>query len=133
MLKVVQEAPEPNVAGSVLDEIVSDGARQMLAAALQAEVAAYIDSVGIRGRGRHGLCGHRSLLVRPGSAATATRLVDVGDADVLHATAATGARLDPQQDTPWRELLRCPGPPAGRCIRAERNKGSPWRTGYYWV
>jgi hypothetical protein len=36
MLKVVQEAPEPNVAGSVLDEIVRDGARQMLAAALQA-------------------------------------------------------------------------------------------------
>src|SRR5215203_3996196 len=44
MLKVVQEAPEPNVAGSVLDEIVRDGARQMLAAALQAEVAAYIDA-----------------------------------------------------------------------------------------
>src|SRR5215207_5077755 len=44
MLKVVQEAREPNVAGSVLDEIVRDGARQMLAAALQAEVAAYIDA-----------------------------------------------------------------------------------------
>lgn len=29
--------------GSVLDEIVRDGARQMLAAAFQAEVAAYID------------------------------------------------------------------------------------------
>ena len=29
--------------GSVLDEIVRDGARQMLAAALQAEVDAYID------------------------------------------------------------------------------------------
>jgi len=43
MLKVVQEPSVPNVAGSVLDEIVRDGARQMLAAALQAEVAAYID------------------------------------------------------------------------------------------
>ena len=33
------------VAGrSLLDEIVRDGARQMLAAALQAEVAAYIDA-----------------------------------------------------------------------------------------
>src|SRR5215211_7933433 len=44
MLKVVQEAPEPNVAGSLLDEIVRDGARQMLAAAFQAEVAAYVDA-----------------------------------------------------------------------------------------
>jgi putative transposase len=32
------------VGGSLLDEIVRDGARQMLAAALQAEVAAYIDA-----------------------------------------------------------------------------------------
>ena len=30
---------------SLLDEIVRDGARQMLAAALQAEVAAYVDAV----------------------------------------------------------------------------------------
>ena len=46
MLKVVQEDPaEPNAAGgSLLDEIVRDGARQMLAAALQAEVAAYVDA-----------------------------------------------------------------------------------------
>ena len=47
MLKVVQENTESNVdatvhGGSLLDEIVRDGARQMLAAALQAEVAAYI-------------------------------------------------------------------------------------------
>ena len=45
MLKVVQEGPEANETGSsVLDEIVRDGARQMLAAALQAEVAAYVDA-----------------------------------------------------------------------------------------
>jgi putative transposase len=44
MLKVVQESPMPEVAGSVLDEIVRDGARQMLAAALQAEVAAYVEA-----------------------------------------------------------------------------------------
>ena len=44
MLTVVQESSEPNETGaSLLDEIVRDGARQMLAAALQAEVAAYID------------------------------------------------------------------------------------------
>ncbi len=47
MLKVVQvdEAANENAAGgSLLDEIVRDGARAMLAAALQAEVAAYIDA-----------------------------------------------------------------------------------------
>ena len=47
LLKVVQENAEANdeaaeSAGSLLDEIVRDGARQMLAAALQAEVAAYV-------------------------------------------------------------------------------------------
>ena len=45
MLKVIHDPAEPNSAGaSMLDEIVRDGARQMLAAALQAEVAAYIDT-----------------------------------------------------------------------------------------
>ena len=39
MLKVVHDPAEPNSAGgSLLDEIVRDGARQMLAAALQASV-----------------------------------------------------------------------------------------------
>ena len=46
MLKVVQDAEASNEAagGSLLDEIVRDGARQMLAAALQAEVAAYVEA-----------------------------------------------------------------------------------------
>jgi transposase-like protein len=50
MLKVVQEESEPNVytpvavGGSMLDELVRHGARAMLAAALQAEVAAYVDA-----------------------------------------------------------------------------------------
>jgi transposase-like protein len=45
MLKVVQDPDEPNsTGGSLLDEIVRDGARQMLGAALQAEVAAYVDA-----------------------------------------------------------------------------------------
>ena len=50
MLKVVQEDSRNGVdaavvgGGSLLDEIVRDGARAMLAAALQAEVAAYIDA-----------------------------------------------------------------------------------------
>ena len=50
MLKVVQEENESNrhtpaaVGGSLLDELVRDGARAMLAAALQAEVAAYVEA-----------------------------------------------------------------------------------------
>ncbi len=50
MLKVVQGNEESNdetavaAGGSLLDEIVRDGARQMLAAALQAEVAAYVEA-----------------------------------------------------------------------------------------
>jgi putative transposase len=50
MLKVVHVENESNahgpaaVGGSLLDEIVRDGARAMLAAALQAEVAAYVDA-----------------------------------------------------------------------------------------
>ena len=45
MLKVVQEGSDANETGaSMLDEIVRDGARQMLAAALRAEVTAYVDA-----------------------------------------------------------------------------------------
>ena len=45
MLKVVHDEGEPNEAsGSVLDEIVREAARQMLAVALHAEVSAYIDA-----------------------------------------------------------------------------------------
>ena len=49
MLKVVQEGSQANEerpvrGGWLLDEIVRDGARAMLAAALQAEVAAYVEA-----------------------------------------------------------------------------------------
>ena len=45
MLKVVREGNEANeTSGSLLDEIVRDGARAMLAAALQAEVAGYVEA-----------------------------------------------------------------------------------------
>ena len=45
MLKVVHDEAESNEAGGrLLDEIVGDGARQMLAAALQVEVAAYVEA-----------------------------------------------------------------------------------------
>ena len=48
MLKVVHGAGASNenggAGGSLLDEVVRDGARAMLAAALRADVAAYIDA-----------------------------------------------------------------------------------------
>lgn len=49
MLTVVHDENESNehapaaVGGSMLDELAREGARRMLAAALQAEVAAYIE------------------------------------------------------------------------------------------
>ncbi len=67
MLKVVHEESEPNATSgsvastSLLDQIVREGARQMLAAALQAEVAAYIEAHG------HEVDEHgRRLVVRNG-------------------------------------------------------------------
>ena len=51
MLTVVhdQDSSNEDACGSrsLLDEIVRDGARQMLAAALAAEVAAYIDALSL--------------------------------------------------------------------------------------
>src|SRR4051812_2017967 len=82
MLKVVHDAAEPNendtAAGrSLLDEIVRDGARAMLAAALQAEVAAYIeahaDQVDERGRRLVVRNGHQ----QPREVATAAGAVPV--------------------------------------------------------
>ena len=67
MLKVVQEEAEANayapaaVGGSLLDQIVREGARTMLAAALEAEVAAYVDARS----GERDADGHR-LVVRNG-------------------------------------------------------------------
>ena len=68
MLKVVHEEPDPDkhtpaaVGGSLLDELAREGARQMLAAALQAEVAAYIEAHA----GELDEAGHR-LVVRTAS------------------------------------------------------------------
>ena len=62
MLKIVEDSALPNSAGgSLLDEIVRDGARQMLAAALLAEVAAHVEAL----RGEVDVDGHR-LVVRNG-------------------------------------------------------------------
>jgi hypothetical protein len=68
VLTVVQDENESNehtpaaVGGSLLDELAREGARQMLAAALQAEVAAYIEQF-VDQVDEHG---HR-LVVRNGS------------------------------------------------------------------
>jgi putative transposase len=67
VLKVIHGGNETNkhapaaVGGSLLDELVRDGARQMLAAALQAEVAAYVEAFADQVDG----AGHR-LVVRNG-------------------------------------------------------------------
>ena len=83
MLKVVHEESESQqhvpaaVGGSWLDELARDGARQMLAAALLAEVAAYVDAH----RGEVDENGHRLLsrngLHDPREVATAAGAVPV--------------------------------------------------------
>lgn len=98
MLKVVNEGPEANlhapvaVGGSMLDELVRDGARQMLATALQAEVAAYIDAhtdqVDDEGRRlvvRNGF--HRPREVATAAGAVAVRQPRVNDKRVDEVTA----------------------------------------------
>src|SRR5258708_18708757 len=78
MLKVVHDADASNetgtAGGSLLDEIVRDGARAMLAAALRAEVTAYIDAHagevdenGYRLVVRNGFHGEREVLTAAGA------------------------------------------------------------------
>ena len=78
MLKVVHDADASNenrtAGGSLLDEIVRDGARAMLAAALRAEVAAYVDAHagevdenGYRLVVRNGYHGEREVLTAAGA------------------------------------------------------------------
>jgi putative transposase len=78
MLKVVHDADGSNensaAGGSLLDEIVRDGARAMLAAVLQAEVAAYVeqfvDRVDENGRRlvvRNGYHDERAVLTAAGA------------------------------------------------------------------
>ena len=75
MLKIVEDSAMPNSAGgSLLDEIVRDGARQMLAAALLAEVAGYVeahrgvvDGDGRRLVVRNGFCAAREVTTAAGA------------------------------------------------------------------
>ncbi|BCQ08889.1 IS256 family transposase [Mycobacterium heckeshornense] len=81
MLTVVHDSESANdnnggVGRSLLDEIVRDGARQMLAAALKAEVAAYIDAhahlvdeAGHRLVVRNGYHDEREVLIAAGAVA----------------------------------------------------------------
>jgi putative transposase len=94
MLTVVHDAESANendggVGRSLLDEIVRDGARKMLAAALQAEVAAYVeqfaDQVDERGRRlvvRNGYHHEREVLTAAGAVA-------------VHAPRVNDRRIDP--------------------------------------
>jgi len=94
MLKVVHddaEASKENGTGSLLDAIVRDGARQMLAAALHAEVAAYVeafadqlDDDGRRLVVRNGLHAEREVITAAG--AIAVRAPRVNDKRVDDAT-----------------------------------------------
>ena len=89
MLTVVHETESANESGggagrSLLDEIVRDGARQMLAAALEAEVAAYVqqfadflDADGRRLVVRNGYHHEREVLTAAGAVTvTAPRVND---------------------------------------------------------
>ncbi len=94
MLKVVPEVSASNVhapagvGGSLLDELVRDGARAMLAAALQAEVAAYIDTHA----GEVDEAGHR-MVVRNGYHQAREVSTAAGSVPV-HAPRVNDKRLD---------------------------------------
>src|SRR6516164_8903757 len=81
MLTVVPDVPAALPAdgpsSSLIDQIVREGARQMLAAALQAEVTAYIDQFADV-RGENG----RRLVVRNGTAEPRTVLTSAGAVEV---------------------------------------------------
>jgi transposase-like protein len=78
MLTVVPDPAETAGSASVLDELVREGARRMLAAALEAEVAAYIDAH----RGEVDECGRR-LVVRNGHAEARQVITAAGAVEVV--------------------------------------------------
>ena len=93
MLTVVPDVagalPADGQPSSLIDQIVRDGARRMLAAALQAEVAAYIDQfAGLRDENG------RRLVVRNGTAGPRTVLTSAGAVEVT-APRVNDKRTDP--------------------------------------
>jgi Transposase, Mutator family len=93
MLTVVPDvsvSPPADGASSLIDQIVGEGARQMLAAALQAEVAACIDQfAGVRDEDG------RRIVVRNGTAEPRTVLTSAGAVEVT-APQVNGKRTDPE-------------------------------------
>jgi transposase-like protein len=93
MLTVVSDSADrdnSSASSSLIDEIVCEGARRMLAEALQAEVDAYID----RFAGERDERGHR-LVVRNGSHAPRDVLTSAGAVEVV-APRVNDKRSDPQ-------------------------------------
>jgi transposase-like protein len=94
MLTVVPDVagalPAEGQPSSLIDQIVRDGARQMLAAALQAEVAAYVDQFG-GVRDEDG----RRLVVRNGTAEPRTVVTSAGAVEVT-APRVNDRRTDPE-------------------------------------
>src|SRR5258708_25967958 len=93
MLTVVPDVagalPADGQPSSLIDQIVRDGARQMLAAALQAEVAVYIDQfAGLRDENG------RRMVVRNGTAEPRTVLTSAGAVEVT-APRVNDKRADP--------------------------------------
>src|SRR5580693_658672 len=93
MLTVVPDVagalPADGQPSSLIDQIVRDGARQMLAAALQAEVAAYIgEFAGLRDEDG------RRVVVRNGAAGPRTVLTSAGAVEVT-APRVNDKRTDP--------------------------------------
>jgi len=93
MLTVVPDLavslPADGPSSSLIDQIVREGARQMLAAALRAEVAAYIGQfAGVRDED------DRRLVVRNGSAGPRTVLTSAGAVEVT-APRVNDRRTDP--------------------------------------
>ncbi len=93
MLTVVPDVagalPAEGQPSSLIDQIVRDGARQMLAAALQAEVAAYIGQfAGLRDEDG------RRMVVRNGTAEPRTVLTSAGAVEVT-APRVNDKRTDP--------------------------------------
>ena len=102
MLTVVPDLPAALSAqggsSSLIGQLVREGARQMLAAALRAEVAAYIDQfAGLRGGDG------RRVVVRNGTAETRTVVTSAGAVEVT-APRVNDKRADPASPGSSREI-----------------------------
>jgi hypothetical protein len=105
------DADDPRGAGSLLiDEIVRDGARRMLAEALQAEVDAYIAQF-IGERDENG----RRLVVRNGSHQPREVLTSAGAVEVT-APRVNDRRIDPDTGARARFEPSSPPSPCGICL-----------------